>query len=42
VQTIWRHQMNIFHKVGVENQLELVRVATEWQMRRHTSHAVEM
>jgi two-component system, LuxR family, response regulator FixJ len=34
VQTIWRHQLNIFHKVGVENQLELVRVATEWQLRQ--------
>jgi FixJ family two-component response regulator len=42
VQTIWRHQMNIFHKVGVENQLELVRVATEWQMHRHAGAAVEM
>ena len=40
VQTIWRHQMNIFHKVGVENQLELVRVATEWQMQRHASPGV--
>jgi len=34
VQTIWRHQMNIFHKVGVESHLELVRVATEWQLKR--------
>ena len=34
VQTIWRHQMNIFHKVGVESHLELVRVATEWQLKK--------
>jgi FixJ family two-component response regulator len=37
VQTVWRHQMNIFHKVGVENQLELVRVATEWQLKQQES-----
>jgi len=33
VQTIWRHQMNIFLKVGVESHIELVRVATEWQLQ---------
>jgi len=34
VQTIWRHQLSIFHKIGVENQLELVRVATEWRLKQ--------
>lgn len=34
VQTIWRHQMNIFYKLGVESQIELVRVATQWQFRQ--------
>ncbi len=34
VQTIWRHQMNIFFKIGVESQVELVRVATEWQFQQ--------
>ena len=33
VQTIWRHQMNIFHKIGVESHIELVRVATQWQLQ---------
>jgi two-component system, LuxR family, response regulator FixJ len=37
VQTVWRHQTNIFRKVGVENQLELVRVATEWLLKRQKS-----
>ncbi len=31
VQTTWRHQMNIFLKLGVESQIELVRLATQWQ-----------
>jgi len=34
VQTIWRHQMNIFYKLGVESQIELVRVATQWQFQQ--------
>jgi len=34
VQTIWRHQTNIFYKVGVESQVELVRVATQWQFQQ--------
>jgi len=33
VQTIWRHQVNIFKKIGVESQIELVRVATHWQLQ---------
>ena len=33
VQTIWRHQMNIFQKIGVESHVELVRVATQWQLQ---------
>jgi two-component system response regulator FixJ len=34
VQTIWRHQVNIFQKIGVESHIELVRVATQWQLQR--------
>ena len=34
VQTIWRHQANIFHKIGVGSQIELVRVATQWQFQQ--------
>lgn len=30
VQTIWRHRLSIFEKMGVENDLELVRMATQW------------
>jgi two-component system, LuxR family, response regulator FixJ len=33
VQTIWRHQMSVFQKVGVESHIELVRIATEWQFQ---------
>ncbi len=33
VQTVWRHQTNIFHKIGVESHIELVRVATQWQLQ---------
>ncbi len=33
VQTVWRHQVNIFHKIGVQSQVELVRIATEWQIQ---------
>ena len=38
VQTVWRHQMNIFHKIGVDSHIELVRVATEWQFQ-HAAQA---
>jgi len=34
VQTVWRHQVNIFQKVGVESHVELVRVATQWQLQQ--------
>jgi FixJ family two-component response regulator len=34
VQTIWRHQMNILHKMGVESHIELVRVATQWEFQQ--------
>jgi len=34
VQTIWRHQVNIFEKIGVRSQIELVRVATQWQIQQ--------
>jgi two-component system response regulator FixJ len=34
VQTIWRHQVNIFYKIGVESHVELVRVATQWQLQQ--------
>jgi two-component system, LuxR family, response regulator FixJ len=34
VQTIWRHQVNVLAKIGVENHLELIRVATQWQVRQ--------
>ncbi len=33
VQTIWRHQTNIFQKIGVESHIELVRAATQWQFQ---------
>jgi two-component system response regulator TtrR len=33
VQTVWRHQESIFKKIGVESQVELVRVVTQWQMQ---------
>ncbi len=33
VQTIWRHQVNIFHKIGVKSQIELVRAVTQWQIQ---------
>jgi FixJ family two-component response regulator len=33
VQTVWRHQLNIFQKIGVESHIELVRAATEWQCK---------
>ena len=33
VQTVWRHQVNIFEKIGVESHVELVRIATQWQIQ---------
>jgi two-component system, LuxR family, response regulator FixJ len=33
VQTIWRHQINVLQKLGVESHIELVRAATEWQFQ---------
>jgi two-component system response regulator FixJ len=30
VQTIWKHRLSIHKKMGVENEVELVRFATEW------------
>jgi FixJ family two-component response regulator len=33
VQTVWRHQVNIFQKMGVESHVELVRAATQWQFQ---------
>ena len=32
IQTVWRHRASIFRKIGVESQVELVRVATQWQI----------
>jgi FixJ family two-component response regulator len=29
VQTVWRHRLNVLSKVGVENDVELVRTATQ-------------
>jgi len=34
VQTVWRHQVNIFEKIGVKSQIELVRAATQWQIQQ--------
>jgi two-component system, LuxR family, response regulator FixJ len=34
VQTIWKHRLSILEKMGVENDLELVRVAAQWT-RQH-------
>jgi DNA-binding CsgD family transcriptional regulator len=34
VQTIWRHRLNIFQKMGVENDVELVRLATQCSYQR--------
>jgi FixJ family two-component response regulator len=30
VQTVWKQRTSILQKVGVENEVELVRVATQW------------
>lgn len=34
VQTIWKHRLSLLQKVGVESDLELVRVATQWAGQR--------
>jgi len=34
VQTIWKQRANIFQKMGVENDVELVRVAMQWSQDR--------
>src|SRR5208282_5435132 len=34
VQTVWRHQVSILHKTGVENHIELVRLAAQWQIQQ--------
>jgi two-component system response regulator FixJ len=31
VQTIWKHRLSILQKMGVQSDLELVRVATRWE-----------
>ncbi len=34
VQTIWRHRVSILEKMGVENSVELVRLASRWEVER--------
>jgi FixJ family two-component response regulator len=34
VQTVWRHRGNIFLKMGVETEADLVRMATLWAQQR--------
>jgi FixJ family two-component response regulator len=34
VQTVWKQRTSILQKIGVENEVELVRVATQWEERR--------
>ena len=34
VQTIWRHRVSILEKMGVENSVELVRLAIRWEHER--------
>jgi FixJ family two-component response regulator len=34
VQTIWKHRLSILQKMGVQSDLELVRVAAKWEGRR--------
>jgi FixJ family two-component response regulator len=34
VQTIWRHRVSILEKMGVENSVELVRLASRWEHER--------
>ena len=34
VQTVWRHQSEVLRKVGMKSQIELVRVATQWQIQQ--------
>jgi DNA-binding CsgD family transcriptional regulator len=33
VQTIWRHRLSIFEKMGVPNESALVLAATQWAHR---------
>jgi two-component system, LuxR family, response regulator FixJ len=35
VQTIWKHRLRILQKMGVQNDLALVRVAAQWADQRH-------
>ena len=32
VQTIWKHRASVFQKMGVENDVELVRIAMQWEI----------
>jgi FixJ family two-component response regulator len=34
VQTIWKHRLSIHTKLGVSNDIELVRLTTEWSNKR--------
>ena len=36
VQTIWKQRLAIYRKMGVENDVELVRLATEWANTRRS------
>jgi len=36
VQTIWKHRLAIHKKMGVENDVELVRFANEWANEQHS------
>jgi two-component system, LuxR family, response regulator FixJ len=31
VQTIWKHRLNVYKKMGVENDVGLVRLAAQWE-----------
>jgi FixJ family two-component response regulator len=37
VQTIWRHRVAILQKMGVENSVELVRLASRWEHERRAA-----
>ncbi|MGA2034464.1 MAG: response regulator [Thermoguttaceae bacterium] len=36
VQTVWRHRFAVLQKMGVENDVELVRLAMPWASERHS------
>ena len=36
VQTIWKQRLAIYRKMGVESDVELVRIATEWANTRRS------